>query len=189
MHYQNDVKPALEVLQDGGLILYPTDTFWGIGCDATNAEAVKRIFDLTKRSNSDEVVVLVDSEVRLNSCVQEIPEIAYDLIELAEKPLTIIYSGGKNIAENLLSANGEICIRVTGEDFSRSLCQRFRRPVVFVPAAMSGKPSPQNFGDVEAGVLEKVDFIVKYRQEELSIPVAAGIIRLGVDGQVEVIRE
>lgn len=178
MNYQNDIKEAVEVLQNGGLIIYPTDTFWGIGCDPTNADAVKRVFDLTKRSNSDEVVVLVDSEVRLNSYVQEIPEIAYDLIELAEKPLTIIYSGGKNIAENLLSADGEIGIRVSGEDFSRSLCQRFRKPVVYIPAAMSGKPSPQNFGDVETGILEEVDFIVKYRQEELSIPAAAVLLGL-----------
>jgi len=177
------------VLQDGGLILYPTDTFWGIGCDATNVDSVERILNLTNRNNREDLVVLVDSEVRLNSYVQEIPEMAYDLIELSGKPLTIIYPGGKNVAENLLSGEGEIGIRVTGEEFSRSLCQRFRRPVVFVPAALSGKPSPQNFGDVEEHVLEGVDFIVKYRREELSIPEAAGIIRLGVGGQVEVIKE
>ncbi len=189
MSYQEDVKQAAEALQKGGLILYPTDTFWGVGCDATNEEAVNKLIDLTKQKAEEVHVILVDSEVRLNSYVVEVPEMAYDLIELSEKPITILYPQGKNIAQNLLTNKGEIGIRVTHEDFSRSLCQRFRKPLVFMPATKSGEPFPQNFGDVTESILQGVDFVVKYRQEELAIPKASGIIRLSVDGQVEVIRE
>lgn len=180
---------AVGTLQKGGLILYPTDTIWGIGCDATNAEAVKKVYDLKKRADSKSMLVLVENEVRLNSYVQEVPEIAYDLIELSDKPLTIIYPQGKNLAGNLLAGDGSIGIRVTREVFSRSLCQKFRKPVVSTSANVSGQSSPGNFREISDEILRGVDYIVKFRQDELTNPPPSGIMKLGVDGQVRIIRE
>jgi L-threonylcarbamoyladenylate synthase len=141
MNYQDDLKKAVEVLQNGGLILYPTDTIWGIGCDATNVEAVKKVYALKKREDSKSMLVLVENEVRLNSYVQEVPEIAFDLIALSDKPLTIIYPKGKNLAGNLLAEDGSIGIRVTKEAFSCALCQKFRKPVVSTSANVSQVPT------------------------------------------------
>ncbi|WP_016778383.1 L-threonylcarbamoyladenylate synthase [Anaerophaga thermohalophila] len=189
MDYQEDLKKAVEVLQNGGLILYPTDTIWGIGCDATNPNAVRRIYELKKRADSKSMLVLVENEVRLNSYIREVPEMAYNLIELSDKPLTIVYPGGKNLAGNLLAEDGSIGIRVTKEAFSRSLCQKFRKPVVSTSANVSGEPSPANFGEISEKIVKGVDYVVKYRQEEMNSPAPSGIIKLGVDGQVKVIRE
>lgn len=189
MDFREELKKAVEVLQNGGLILYPTDTIWGIGCDATNAEAVKKVYELKKRAEGKGLLVLVENEVRLNSYVREVPEMAYDLIELSDKPITIIYPQGKNLAENVYAEDGSIGIRVTKEDFSRSLCQRFRKPVVSTSANLSGEKSPRSFGEINEEILESVDYVVDFRQEELSNPAPSGIIKLDVDGQVEVIRE
>lgn len=189
MDYQEDLKKAVEVLQNGGLILYPTDTFWGIGCDATNAEAVRKVYELKKQEERNSMLMLVESDVRLNSYVEEVPEIAYDLIDLALKPLTIIYSGGKNLPENLLDEDRSIGIRVTKEAFSRALCQKFRKPVVFTPANVGGEASPNGFDDIDEAIIDGVDYVVEYRQDEVEKPVPSGIIKLGVDGQVQVIRE
>jgi len=189
MNYQDDLKKAVEVLQNGGLILYPTDTIWGIGCDATNVEAVKKVYALKKREDSKSMLVLVENEVRLNSYVQEVPEIAFDLIALSDKPLTIIYPKGKNLAGNLLAEDGSIGIRVTKEAFSCALCQKFRKPVVSTSANVSGDPSPQGFAEISEEVIKGVDYVVKYRQDELSNPAPSGIIKLNVDGQIKVIRE
>ena len=189
MDYQEDLKKAVEVLQNGGLILYPTDTIWGIGCDATNPNAVRRIYELKKRADSKSMLVLVENEVRLNSYIREVPEMAYNLIELSDKPLTIVYPGGKNLAGNLLAEDGSIGIRVTKEAFSRSLCQKFRKPVVSTSANVSGEPSPANFGEISEKIVKGVDYVVKYRKEEMNSPAPSGIIKLGVDGQVKVIRE
>jgi L-threonylcarbamoyladenylate synthase len=189
MDYQDDLKRAVETLQNGGLILYPTDTIWGIGCDATNAEAVRKVYDLKKRADSKSMLVLIENEARLNSYVQEVSEMAYDLCELSNKPLTIIYPQGKNLAENLLAEDGSIGIRVTKEAFSRSLCQKFRKPIVSTSANVSGQPSPKNFSEISNEILSGVNYIVKFRQDELINPAPSGIIKLGTDGQVQVIRE
>ncbi|MGQ1890164.1 L-threonylcarbamoyladenylate synthase [Thermophagus sp. OGC60D27] len=189
MNYQEDIKNAVEVLRNGGLIAYPTDTIWGIGCDATNADAVKKIYNLKRRDDHKSMLVLIDNMVRLNSYVEEVPELAYDLIEIADKPLTIIYPQGKNLAENLLADDGSIGIRVTNESFSRTLCQAFRKPLVSTSANLSGETAPKNFGDISEEILNGVDYVVKYRQDEVNNPAPSGIIKLGIDGQVEVIRE
>jgi L-threonylcarbamoyladenylate synthase len=183
MSYHEDLQKAIEVLQTGGLILYPTDTIWGIGCDATNPEAVQKIYDLKKRSDSKSMLVLLENEVRLQSYVAEVPEMAYDLIGLSSKPLTIIYSGGKNLAKNLIAEDGSIGIRITTELFSRALCQKFKKPVVSTSANVSGTKAPENFSQISLEILNGVDYIVEFRQDEI------GIIKLDTSGQVKVIRE
>lgn len=184
-----DIDQALEVLNKGGIILYPTDTIWGIGCDATNAEAVKRIYELKRRVDSKSMLVLLDTSARLASYLNEIPEVAYDLIELTDKPLTIIYDGAKNLASNLIAEDGSIGIRVTSEIFSKTLCQRLRKPIVSTSANVSGEPSPGFFAEISDEIKNGVDYIVAFRQNETAKALPSSIIKLGVGGQVKVIRE
>lgn len=184
-----EIKKACQVMNEGGVILYPTDTIWGIGCDATNEEAVRRVYDIKRRSDSKAMLVLVDSPVKVDFYVQDVPEVAWDLIELADKPLTIIYSGARNLAPNLLAEDGSVGIRVTNEAFSKRLCQQFRKAIVSTSANISGQPSPGNFGEISEEIKSAVDYIVDYRQEETGRPKPSGIIKLGKGGVVKVIRE
>jgi L-threonylcarbamoyladenylate synthase len=188
-NYKEDIKQALEVLQKGGVILYPTDTIWGIGCDATNPEAVKRVYDIKQRADSKAMLVLVDSEVKVDFYVKDVPEVAWSLIELTTKPLTIIYDGARNLAPNLLAEDGSVGIRVTQEAFSKQLCFRFRKAIVSTSANISGQPSPKTFADISDEVKNRVDYIVGYRQGETSNPAPSSIIKLGKGGEVKVIRE
>lgn len=183
-----DIKKACEVLRAGGLILYPTDTIWGIGCDATNEEAVKKVYELKKRSDNKAMLVLTDSPVKLETYVSEIPDIAWDLIEVADKPLTIIYSNAKNLANNLLGEDGSVGIRVTNEEFSRKLCESFRKPLVSTSANVSGEPSPANFSEISEEVKNGVDYIVGYRQDDMQKASPSNIIKLGAGGLVQIIR-
>jgi L-threonylcarbamoyladenylate synthase len=188
-NYKEDIKQALEVLQKGGVILYPTDTIWGIGCDATNPEAVKRVYDIKQRADSKAMLVLVDSEVKVDFYVKDVPEVAWSLIELTTKPLTIIYDGARNLASNLLAEDGSVGIRVTQEAFSKQLCFRFRKAIVSTSANLSGQPSPKTFADIPGEVKSQVDYIVGYRQGETANPAPSSIIKLGAGGEVKVIRE
>ena len=165
-------------MREGGVILYPTDTIWGIGCDATNEDAVRRVYEIKQRQDSKAMLVLVDSSVKVDFYVQDVPEVAWDLIDLADKPLTIIYSGARNLAANLLAEDGSVGIRVTNEDFSKRLCQQFRKAVVSTSANISGQPSPRNFSEISEEVKSAVDYIVGYRQEEMSNPKPSSIIKL-----------
>lgn len=183
-----DIKKACEVLRAGGLILYPTDTIWGIGCDATNEEAVKKVYELKKRSDNKAMLVLTDSPVKLETYVSEIPDIAWDLIEVADKPLTIIYSNAKNLAKSLLGEDGSVGIRVTNEAFSRKLCESFRKPLVSTSANVSGEPSPANFSEISEEVKNGVDYIVGYRQDDTQKASPSNIIKLGAGGLVQIIR-
>ena len=142
-----DIQKACEIMQAGGIILYPTDTIWGIGCDATNEKAVQKVYELKKRTDNKAMLVLTDSSAKLSMYVSDMPDIAWDLIEVADKPLTIIYPHAKNLASNLLGEDGSVGIRVTNEEFSRKLCERFRRPLVSTSANVSGEPSPGNFSE------------------------------------------
>lgn len=184
-----DIKKACQVLRDGGVILYPTDTVWGIGCDATNAEAVKRVYAIKQRTDSKALLVLVDSPVKVDFYVEDIPSVAWDLIELTEKPLTIIYDGARNLAPNLLADDGSVGIRVSGEKFSQQLCQRFRKAIVSTSANISGQPTPSNFSEISDEVKSLVDYIVEYCQDDMSHPKPSSIIKLGRGGEVKVIRE
>ena len=143
-----DIKKACEVMAAGGIILYPTDTIWGIGCDATNEKAVQRVYELKRRTDNKAMLVLMDSEAKLDRYVSDVPDIAWDLISVSDKPLTIIYSSAKNLATNLLGADGSVGIRITNEEFSKKLCERFRKPLVSTSANVSGEPSPANFSEV-----------------------------------------
>ena len=176
-------------MREGGVILYPTDTMWGIGCDATNEDAVRRVYEIKQRQDSKAMLVLVDSSVKVDFYVQDVPEVAWDLIDLADKPLTIIYSGARNLAANLLAEDGSVGIRVTNEDFSKRLCQQFRKAVVSTSANISGQPSPRNFSEISEEVKSAVDYIVGYRQEEMSNPKPSSIIKLDKGGVIKIIRE
>ena len=152
-----DIKKACEVMAAGGIILYPTDTIWGIGCDATNEKAVQRVYELKRRTDNKAMLVLMDSEAKLDRYVSDVPDIAWDLISVSDKPLTIIYSSAKNLATNLLGADGSVGIRITNEEFSKKLCERFRKPLVSTSANVSGEPSPANFSEVSEVIKEGVD--------------------------------
>ena len=183
-----DIKKACEVMAAGGLILYPTDTIWGIGCDATNEKAVRRVYELKRRSDHKAMLLLMDSSAKLNYYVQEVPDVAWDLIELADSPLTVIYSGARNVAPNLLAEDGSVGIRITQEEFSHKLCERFRKPLVSTSANVSGEPSPANFSEISATIKAGVDYIVRYRQDDLSKAAPSHIIKLGAGGLVKIIR-
>ena len=187
--FEEDIKKACEVMQKGGIILYPTDTVWGIGCDATNPESVKKVYEIKKREDSKSMLVLVDNIVKIDFYVENPPEIAFDLIELSEKPLTIIYSHARNLATNLIAEDGSVGIRVTNEDFSRKLCQKFKKAVVSTSANISGEKTPSNFAEISSEIINSVDYVVKYRQEDPSKPQPSGIIKIGDGGLVKVIRE
>jgi len=184
-----DVKAALVVLQKGGVILYPTDTIWGLGCDACNEEAVRKIYDIKNRVDSKSMLVLMENAALLERYVEEVPEIAYDLIELTDKPLTIIYDGAKNLAKNLVAEDGSIGIRLTTEQFSSDLIRRFKRPIVSTSANISGKPSPACFAEIAQEIIDSVDYVVKYRQDDNQKAIPSSIIKLGKGGEIKIIRK
>ena len=186
---ETEIKNALEVLKKGGIILYPTDTIWGIGCDATNIEAVKKIYEIKEREDSKSMLILIDDVGRIPSYIETMPDIAWDLIELSNKPLTIIFPGAKNLANNLISKEKTIGIRVTSEAFTKKLIQRFKRPIVSTSANISGTPGPANFGQIDNLIKNRVDYIVNYRQDETTEFAPSSIIQLGVNGEVKIIRE
>ncbi|GHT71715.1 threonylcarbamoyl-AMP synthase [Bacteroidia bacterium] len=184
----DEIKRACEILSRGGIILYPTDTIWGIGCDAMNEAAVKRVYEIKQRADSKSMLVLIDSPDYLDYYVDDLPEIALNLIEVADKPLTIIYSGAKNLAPNLIAGDGSIGIRITKEKFSQGLCARFKKPVVSTSANISGMPSPGNFSEIDENIKKSVDYIVNFRREEKNNPEPSGIIKLGKGGEIQIIR-
>ena len=184
-----DLKKSCEILQQGGLILYPTDTIWGIGCDATNEEAVGRVYALKQRTDHKAMLVLIDSPAKLSGYVSEIPDITWELIEVTNKPLTIIYPNAKNLAFNLLGEDGSIGIRITNEKFSHDLCKLFRKPLVSTSANISGLPSPGLFSEIAEAVKNGVDYVVRYRQDETVRAKPSGIIKLNEDGSIQIIRE
>jgi L-threonylcarbamoyladenylate synthase len=186
---KDEVAKALKVLHDGGIILYPTDTIWGIGCDAGNAEAVKKIYTLKQRDEAKSMIILLDSENKIPSYVGDVPDIAYDLIEFAENPLTLVMPGAKNIASNLIAADGSIGLRVTKHPFCQQLIQRLRKPLVSTSANISGQPSPKNFNAISADIIDGVDYVVDLEQYDLTEKRPSTIMRLEPDGKFEFIRK
>ncbi|MDR1779717.1 MAG: threonylcarbamoyl-AMP synthase [Tannerella sp.] len=185
----DDLSRACATLRNGGLILYPTDTIWGIGCDATNADAVSRVYRLKQRTDNKAMLVLIDSAAKLNAYVADIPDIAWDLIEVADKPLTVIYPKARNLAAGLLAEDGSVGIRITGESFSHNLCERFRKPIVSTSANVSGSPSPSSFSEISETIRRGVDYIVNYRRDETVKSRPSGVIKIGEGGLIQVIRE
>lgn len=184
----DDVKQAMETLRKGGIILYPTDTIWGLGCDATNPDAVQRIYELKRRSEEKSMLVLLDSPAKLQAYVDEVPQIAWDLIELSTQPLTIIYSGAKCLANNLIGVDKTIGIRITRESFSRKLCEAFRKPIVSTSANLSGEPAPVLFSDISKEIKDGVDFTVSYRQDDITAAQPSSIIKLEKNNLFKIIR-
>lgn len=185
---RDEVVKALKVLQEGGIILYPTDTIWGIGCDATNTDAIKKIYALKQRDEAKSMIILLDTENKLESYIQEVPAIAYDLLEYAENPLTLVMPGARNISPALISADGCVGVRVAKHDFCQQLIQRLRKPLVSTSANISGRPSPQNFGEIEQEVIDGVDYVVDLEQHDLQQKKPSTIMRLNPDGRFEFIR-
>ena len=186
---RDDIEKALIVLKDGGLILYPTDTVWGIGCDATNAEAVSKVFRIKQRVDSKALLVLLDSANRLIQYVSEVPEVAYELIEVSDRPVTIIYPGAKNLAPNLIADDGSIGIRIPNDEFCRQLISRFRKPIVSTSANISGVATPALFSEIGTEIIDGVDYIVQRRQNDFTRNQPSSIIKLGVGGEIQIIRK
>jgi len=184
----NEIDKCLEVLKKGGLILYPTDTVWGIGCDATNAEAVDRIFKLKNRSDHKSLICLVSDFKMLNEYIEDVPEVAYDILKYADKPTTIIYDDPIRVAENIIAEDNSLAIRVTKDDFCKKLIQKLRRPLVSTSANISGSPTPQSYAEIDALILEGVDYIVNLHRDKKSGKPSA-IIKLSNDGSVKIIRQ
>ena len=183
-----DIVQCLKVLSDGGLILYPTDTVWGIGCDATNAEAVKRVYQLKQRDDSKALIVLIDSVDHLDHYVVDVPAIARELIDVAVKPLTIIYEGAYNLASNVLGDEDSVGIRIPNDEFCHRLCERFGKPIVSTSANVSGEPTAKTFGDIAPAIVKGVDYAVQYRRDDATAHQPSNIILLARDGTFKIIR-
>ena len=185
---KDEVAKALKVIQEGGIILYPTDTIWGIGCDAANTDAVKRIFALKQRDEAKSMIILLDTDNKLQSYIQDVPELAYNLIEYAENPLTLVLPGAKNISPALIAADGSVGVRVTTHQFCQQVIQRLRRPLVSTSANISGEPSPQYFGQVSDDIINRVDYVVDLEQHSTEIKKPSTIMRLDPSGKFEFLR-
>ena len=185
---KEDIRCAVEVMNQGGIILYPTDTIWGLGCDATNADAVRRIYEIKQRTDAKALISLVDSETKVQFYVKEVPEVAWDVMELSERPMTVVFDGGRNLAPNLLAEDGSVAIRITKEAFSKELCMRMKRAVVSTSANISGQPAPRCFAEISEEIKGAVDYICTSRQDEPPTQTASSIIKLGVGGEVTIIR-
>lgn len=182
------IQEAAAVIRRGGVILYPTDTIWGLGCDATNPEAVEKLFALKHRPDSKAMLLLVDHESKIPGLVKEVPSIAYDLLEASTAPLTLVYPGGRNVAKALIAPEGTIAIRVTHEPFSQALCRAIRTPLVSTSANLSGQPTPQIFAEIEDSLKKAVDYVIPIRQEEKCAPAPSEIIAVGLSGEIKILR-
>lgn len=188
MTQQEDIRQAIEVMRKGGVILYPTDTIWGIGCDATNEEAVRRVYQIKQRDDSKALICLVDSDARLQRYVRNVPDVAWQLIDCIDKPTTLILDNAVNLAPNLIAEDGSIGIRITQEAFSKELCFRFQKAIVSTSANISGEPAAQNYRDIDPKIIEQVDYVCWTRRQEHKPHDPSRIIKLSADGTVKIIR-
>lgn len=188
MKTEDDIKKAVEVMKKGGVILYPTDTVWGIGCDATNADAVAKVYAIKHRDDSKALICLVDSDARIQRYVRNVPEVAWDLLELTEKPTTVILDNAVNLAPNLIAEDGSIAMRITREPFSKELCYRFQKPIVSTSANISGEPAAQNYCDISEELINAVDYVCWSRRQEHKPHTPSSIIKLSENGEVKIIR-
>tara|TARA_R110002050_G_scaffold133111_1_gene255389 strand:- start:1092 stop:1652 length:561 start_codon:yes stop_codon:yes gene_type:complete len=183
-----EIENCIAILKKGGLILYPTDTVWGIGCDATNAEAVEKVFQLKKRSDKKSLICLVSDFKMLNEYIEDVPEVAYDILKFAKKPTTIIYDDPIRVAENIIAEDNSLAMRVPKDDFCKKLIKKLRKPLVSTSANVSGEKTPQSFSEIDPVILEGVDYVVNLQHEKKSGKPSA-IIKLKNDGSVKVIRK
>ncbi len=186
--FSQELKKTVDVLQNGGLILYPTDTVWGIGCDATNEEAVKKVYALKQREDSKALICLVGNDAMLERHIEKVPDLAFDIMDLATKPTTIIYDNPKGIAKNLIAEDNTLAVRIASDKFCQYLINKFKKPIVSTSANVSGKPTPKSRNEISDVILKGVDYIVNLQpQQNFGSP--SSIIKLSNDGQVKVIRE
>ena len=193
MTREEDIKKAVETMRKGGVILYPTDTVWGIGCDATNAEAVKRVYEIKQRDDSKALICLVDSDARMQRYFRNVPDVAWQLVDSLKegdgKPTTLILDGAINLADNLIAEDGSVGIRITNEPFSKELCFRFQKALVSTSANISGEPAAQNYCDIDPRIIEAVDYVCWSRRQEHKPHTPSSIIKLKENGEVEIIRK
>jgi len=185
---ESEIKKTAEVLERGGIILYPTDTIWGIGCFATNRDSVQKIYEIKQRDDSKSMLVLISGPEMLNDYISEIPEQALELIAKAHKPTTIIYPGARNLADNLLAADGSVGIRIPSDPFCQALIKSTGKPLVSTSANLSGEPSPAVFGEISQKIIRKVDYVVNWRQDEREAAMPSAIIKVESDGKTQVLR-
>ena len=194
MKQEDDIKQAIETMRKGGVILYPTDTVWGIGCDATNVEAVKRVYQIKQREDSKALICLVDSDARMQRYFRNVPDVAWQLIDSLKEapdaqPTTLNLDGAINLAPNLIAEDGSLGIRITNEPFSKELCYRFQKAIVSTSANISGEPAAQNYCDIDPRILEAVDYVCWTRRQEHKPHTPSSIIKLKENGEVTVIRK
>ena len=201
MTREEDIRNAVETMRKGGVILYPTDTVWGIGCDATNAEAVAKVYKIKQRDDSKALICLVDSDARMQRYFRNVPDVAWQLIDSLQdtntqhsspntcRPTTLILDGAINLAPNLIAEDGSVGIRITNEQFSKELCYRFQKAIVSTSANISGEPAAQNYCDIDPRILEAVDYVCWSRRQEHKPHTPSCIIRLRENGEVEIIRK
>lgn len=187
---KQDLQQALKVLREGGVILYPTDTVWGIGCDATNADAVARVYEIKKRVDSKAMLVLLDGAGKLQGYVDKVPETAWLLLEASEgqRPMTIIYPKAKNLAPNLLAEDGSVGIRITSEPFTKALCEQLRHPIVSTSANISGEPTAKTFKEISQELLETVDYVCQFRRNDTTTYKPSSIIKIDEKERIMIIR-
>ena len=186
---EEDIRNAVRVLREGGVILYPTDTVWGIGCDATNAEAVAKVYKMKQRDDSKALICLVDSDARLQRYAKQVPPVAWDLLDAAVNPMTVILDGAVNLAPNLIADDGSIALRITKEPFSHELCYRFQKALVSTSVNISGQPAAQNYCDIAPELLEQADYVCFARRQEHKPHKPSSIVKLGANGEVTIIRK
>ena len=186
--FRDDIREAVRVMQSGGVILYPTDTIWGIGCDACNENAVRRVFEIKRRAEAKSVISLVDSEVKVEFYVRSVPDVAWQLWECSDEPLTLVLDGARNLASGVIASDGSVALRVTREAFSRQLCMRMKRAVVSTSANIAGEPAPRCFSEISPEILQAVDYVCLSRRDEAPRQAPSHIIKIGPSGEVKIIR-
>lgn len=186
--FRDDIREAVRVMQSGGVILYPTDTIWGIGCDACNEDAVRRVFEIKRRAEAKSVISLVDSEVKVEFYVRSVPDVAWQLWECSDEPLTLVLDGARNLASGVIASDGSVALRVTREAFSRQLCMRMKRAVVSTSANIAGEPAPRCFSEISPEILQAVDYVCLSRRDEAPRQAPSHIIKIGPSGEVKIIR-
>jgi L-threonylcarbamoyladenylate synthase len=186
---KDDIKQCLDTLHQGGIILYPTDTIWGLGCDATNPDAVDRLYKIKQRDPDKAMLILIENINQVTSYVEKPPEVALDMMELAAEPLTLIFEKAKNLPLNLIGDDGSIAIRLTEETFTSELLRRFRKPVVSTSANFSGGETPLRFADIDENLKSKADYVVHFRRKESRHKKSSSIVRIGNNGEIDIIRK
>lgn len=176
-------------MKGGGVILYPTDTVWGVGCDATNPEAVKKVYEIKRRDDSKALICLVDSEARLSRYVRNVADVTWDMMELSTKPLTVIFPKVSGLAPNLMAEDGSVGLRITREDFSKELCYRFQKPIVSTSANISGEPTARTFDEISDEIKNAVDYVVRYNQRCKEKHQPSSIVKIDESGKFQIIRE